>query len=45
MHLMNDDILLKNRLIKEKNESISVLRKKLHPESEESAILRNAEIS
>ena len=45
MHLMNDDILLKNRLVREKNETISALRKKLCPESEESAILRTVEIS
>ena len=37
---MNDDILLKNRLIKEKNETIDLLKKKLHPQSDESEMQR-----
>ena len=36
MHLMNDDITLKSRLLKEKNETIAGLRKRLKPESDES---------
>ena len=32
--MMNDDIILKNKLIKEKNETIGVLKKKLHPQSD-----------
>ena len=40
MHLMNDDIVLKNRLILEKKETIGNLRRRFEPQSAESVILK-----
>lgn len=40
---MNEDILLKNRMINEKNESISALRKRLGPQSDESVMRKKVD--